>query len=110
MALKCRGRARTRPKQDIIFYGKAKYRSNAFCERIETLERQYRARFVVPAVKRMPKAQAATSGPVKNHFMLPHAQGLPEVLFWYFDIHDTIKAVTYDVAFCMASLVHPSLQ
>lgn len=54
LALKCRGRARTRPKQDIIFYGKAKYRSNAFCER-EILERQYRARFVVPAVKKCQK-------------------------------------------------------
>lgn len=69
-----------------------------------TLEKKRRARFVVSAVKWMPKAQATTAGPVKNHHMLPHAQGPPVVLSWYFYIHDTIKAVTYHVAFYLASL------
>lgn len=33
----------------------------------ETVEKPCRGTFVVPAVKRMPKAQAATAGTMKNH-------------------------------------------
>lgn len=32
----------------------------------QIMEKPGRSRFVVPAVKRMPKAQAATAGPEKN--------------------------------------------
>lgn len=44
----------------------------------QTLEKPGRARFVVPAVKGMPKAQAATAGLEKNgsiqYHLLPRAQ------------------------------------
>lgn len=53
----------------------------------QILEKPGRARFAVPAVKRMPKAQAATAGPQKNCsiqcHLLPHAQRPRVVLSWY---------------------------
>lgn len=69
-----------------------------------------RAKFVVPAIRRMPKAQAATAGPIEES---PHSgtsaaarmRTLSGAIL-VFNIRGNAKAVTYHVAFCLTSLVH----
>lgn len=71
----------------------------------QTLEKPGRARFVVPVVKGLPKAQAATAGPEKNrsiqYHLLPRAQRPRVGLSWYLTSVDC-SGCTYQGTFCRA--------